>query len=135
MREAENKEIVRRIYAEWWTKANLDAVDELVGDEFICHGAEGVDAKEGIKELITEFRRAFPDLVEMPDVLIAEGDRVASRFTASGTHRGAFMGIEPTGKPFSFTGIDIYQIANGKITEMWYAEDLYGLLQQLGGLE
>lgn len=132
MSEAENKELVKRIYAEWWTKANLDAVDELVSDRLVCHN-EDVGGKEGIKKIITEFRRAFPDLVETPDVLVAEGDRVVSRFIASGTHQGVFMGIEPTGKAFSFTGIDIYQIADGKVTDWWFAEDLYGLLEQLGG--
>ncbi len=130
---AENKELVKRIYAEWWTKANLDAVDEMVSDELVCHN-EGVDGKEGIKTIITEFRSAFPDLVEAPDLLLGEGDRVVARFTARGTHQGVFMGIEPTGKAFSFTGIDIYQIADGKVSEWWFAEDFYGLLEQLGGV-
>jgi steroid delta-isomerase-like uncharacterized protein len=135
MHEAENKEIVKRVFAEWWTKANLQAVDAMLADEFVCHGAERVDSKEAIKELISEYHRAFSGWVETVDVMVAEGDRVACRFTASGTHTGTFMGIAPTGKSVSFSGIDIYHIVDGRIIEMWYAEDLYGLLQQLDGLK
>jgi len=131
MPKTENAELVKRVFAEWWTNANLQAVDAMLADGFVCHGAEGVDSKASLKELIVEFRRAFPDLVETADILLADGDRVACRFVAQGTHKGEFMGIQPTGKAISFTGIDVYRIVDNKIIEMWYAEDLYGLLQQL----
>lgn len=132
MSAEENKAIIRRVFADWWTNADLEAVDEMLVDDFVCHGAEGMDSRAGIKQVIVEFHEAFPDLVETVDVVLSEGDMVACRFTARGTHKGVFMDIEPTQKSISFTGIDIYRVVDGKITEMWYAEDLYGLRRQIG---
>ena len=64
--------------------------------------------------------------------MIAEGDKVASRITAHGTHKGEFMGIPPTGKHTMQTGIDIVRIAGGKVVERWGEFDQLGLMQQLG---
>jgi predicted ester cyclase len=66
--------------------------------------------------------------------LIAEGDKVVGRFTASGTQQGEFMDIPPTGKPFTLMEIRIYRINNGKIVECWGLFDQMGLMQQLGAI-
>ena len=76
----------------------------------------------------------FPDYQTIIDDLVAEGDKVVARITMSGTNTGNFMGIPPTGKHVSFTGIYIARIANGKIVEHWGEEDAVSLLQQLGAL-
>jgi predicted ester cyclase len=76
----------------------------------------------------------FPDYQTIIDDLIAEDDKVVARITMSGTNTGSFMGIPPTGKHVSFTGIYIATIANAKIVEHWGEEDGVSLLQQLGVL-
>jgi predicted ester cyclase len=73
-------------------------------------------------------------MIEEIDDLIAEGDKVVGRFTFRGTHTGTFLGIAPTGRKVSMTGIDVVRIRDGKITEFWYAEQLHDLLRQLGVL-
>jgi predicted ester cyclase len=77
-------------------------------------------------------RAAFPDIHETIEDMLAEGDRVVTRSTWRGTHQGAFLGIAPTGKQVSVTGIDISRVASGKFVEHWQAADNLGLLQQLG---
>jgi predicted ester cyclase len=64
--------------------------------------------------------------------MVAEGDKVAARFTARGVHRGAFMGLRPMGKSITMTGIEIFRIEDGKIAELWGEANLLGLMQQLG---
>ena len=88
--------------------------------------------REGQKQRITAFRKAFPDLHLTIDDLISEGDQVVFRVTVRGTHQGAFMGISPTGKSVTVTAIDIARFVNGKIVEHWGQMDSLGLMQQLG---
>ncbi len=89
---------------------------------------------EGAKVAHRIMLAGFPDYQTMIDDLIAEGDKVVARITMSGTNTGSFMGMPPTGKHVSFTGIYIARIANGKIVEHWGEEDGVSLLQQLGVL-
>jgi steroid delta-isomerase-like uncharacterized protein len=128
-----NKDILRRFYAEFWNAGNVDAVDALVAEDFVDHQAvPGMPSgKEGFAELIHQWHTGFPDMSETVEDLIAEGDRVVGRFTFRGTHTGDFLGIAPTGRAVSMTGIDIVRIRDGKIAEFWYAEQLNDLLSQL----
>jgi predicted ester cyclase len=71
---------------------------------------------------------------ETVEDLIFDGDKVVGRFLMSGTHRGEFMGIAPTGRSVTMSGVDIVRIAGGKITEFWYAEQMLELMQQLGAV-
>jgi predicted ester cyclase len=89
---------------------------------------------EGAKAAHQIMLAGFPDYQTVIDDLIAEGDKVAARITMSGTHTGSFMGIPPTGKFISFTGMYIARIADGKIIEHWGEEDSVSLLQQLGAM-
>ncbi len=89
---------------------------------------------EGISQLITLYRTAFPDLTATVDDMVAEGDEVAYRLTFRGTHRGEMMGIPPTGKQVTYTGIGIDKVVDGTIVEMWLNFDALGLLQQLGAV-
>jgi predicted ester cyclase len=77
-------------------------------------------------------KQAFPDAMVIPEAMVAEGDKVAVRFTVRGTHRGEFMGIAPTGKEVVVQGMDINRMANGKIVERWGIADSLSMLQQLG---
>ena len=131
----EHKKIVRR-YQEIYNRNDLDALSEVMSENLLTPkimpgiptGIEGAKAAHRI--MLT----GFPDYQTIIDDLFAEGDKVAARITMSGTNIGSFMGISPTGKYVSFTGIYIARIANGKIVEHWGEEDGVSLLQQLGVL-
>jgi predicted ester cyclase len=131
----ENKKIVRR-YQEIYNSNDLEALSEVVSQHLLTpkimpgipKGIEGAKAAHRI------MLAGFPDYQTIIDDLIAEGDKVAARITMSGTNTGSFMGMPPTGKQVSFTGIYVARIANGKIVEHWGEEDGVSLLQQLGAL-
>ena len=126
--------IARRIYKEIMSEGNLKVIDELLSQNFIDHNL--VPGKEaGIKEVkkgFLDFRIAFPDAhADIQDMLL-DGDKVITRFIWHGTHKGEFMGIEPTGKKVAVTIIDILLIKNGKVLERWGVEDNLSLWRQLG---
>lgn len=135
MSTEENKAMVLRHYEEL-NKGNLvDIVDDLYAPDFVGYITglpEPVRGREAQKSLIAAFFTAFPDLHETPEELIAEGDKVVIRESYRGTHQGDFQGIPPTGKQVTFTSVDIYRFAGGKIVEVWSQIDLLSLLQQLG---
>jgi len=85
----------------------------------------------GAQQFLAPFTSAFPDLRRSIEDLVAEGDKVAVRFTVIGTHKGEFQGIAPTSKQVSFTVMDILTITDGKITEEWATADLMTLMQQI----
>jgi steroid delta-isomerase-like uncharacterized protein len=132
----ENKQIARRVPEEVFGKGNLDVVDELVADDFVNHDPsippEVPGGREGLKTFAQVYLTAFPDLKIKVDDQVAEGDKVVSRWSASGTHQGELMGIPATGKQSEVTGITIDRIVGGKIVESWNNWDTLGLLQQLG---
>jgi steroid delta-isomerase-like uncharacterized protein len=134
--EDRNKALLRRFYEELWTKGNLEVIPELVAEDFVDHhplpGAP--PGREGLAALVTMWRTAFPDMRETCEDLIAEGDKVVGRFTMRGTHSGEFMGVSPTGRSVTMSGIDTVRVAGGKIAEFWYGEHLLELMQQLGAV-
>ena len=128
-----NKRLLLATYERWWNAGDVDAVDEMVAVDYVDHSPVVNNAgREGLKDLIREYHRGFPDMREEVEDVIAEGDRVVGRFHLRGTHAGPFLGIAATGAKVDLTGIDIYRIAGGKIVEMWYEEDLLTLMRQLG---
>jgi len=132
----ENKNIVRS-YQEIYNSNDLDRLTEVVSEDLLTpnilpgipHGVEG--AKTAHRIMLA----GFPDYQTIIEDMIAEGNKVAARIKMTGTQTGEFMGIPPTGKEVSFTGIFIARIANGKIVEHWGEEDGVSLLQQLGVLK
>ncbi len=129
----ENKSIVRRFFEEGPSKGNLSVANELLSPNFVMHSplpsSPGI---EGMDEVITTCRAAFEHLNVTIEDMVAEGDNVVARFTARGIHKGNFMGLPATGKPIIMTGIEIFRIKDGKITELWAEANLLGLMQQLG---
>ena len=113
---------------------DLAAVDELVSPNHIYHfpGREDIKGPEGFKQFVTMARTAFPDLHITIDDEIAEGDKVACRYTWRGTHKGEMRGIAPTGKQVTVTGIVISHCVGGKEVEVWESTDSLGMFQQLG---
>ena len=132
---AENKNIVRR-YQAIYNSNNLDNLLEVVSEDLLTPKImagipPGIEGAKAAHQLMLA---GFPDYQTVIDDLIAEEDRVAARITMSGTNTGSFMGIPPTGKFISFTGMYIARITNGKIVEHWGEEDSVSLLQQLGAM-
>ena len=137
MREQENKKIVSRFVSEAQSRGNMGAVDEFLAESFIDHSALPgfLPTPVGVKQLFGALRTAFPDLQAIIHDQIAEGDRVVTRKTLSGTHQGTFMGIPPTGRKVKINVIDILRIVDGKITDHWNVIDRLGLMQQLGVIQ
>ena len=112
MSTEENKAIVRRATEELFNKNNLAVIDELYATNFVSHGTPAMTPdREGYKQFVTMSHTALPDFHTTIEDMIAEGDKVVQRFTARGTHKGEFMGIPPTGKQVTITGIAIDRIA------------------------
>jgi len=130
----ENKALGRRSVEEVWGKGNLDAVDELYATDFVWHWAPpGVAPdREGYKQFVTMSFAAFGDVHCATEDAIAEGDKVVVRWTWRATHKGEYMGIAPTGKKVTLTGIAISRIVDGKIVEEWGEMDNLGMMEQLG---
>jgi steroid delta-isomerase-like uncharacterized protein len=135
----ENKAVVRRFYEAFnkGQEAAMAALEELyAAPAYVWHGP-GVFPdldRAGMKQMMPAFFTAFPDLHYMVEDLIAEGDKVVSRFTARATHRGEFMGVPATGKVVTYTGIYISRFAGGKCVEDWFSGDMLGLFQQLSAI-
>ena len=131
-----NKALVRRWLAEM-DKRNLHIVDELVAVDYIDHNPPIPDlapGREGVKQANALLLTAFPDASHTIEDQIAEGDKVVTRWTATGTNQGTLMGIPPSGKRVTITGISITRIANGKAVEDWVNFDTLGMLQQIGAI-
>jgi len=131
-----NKAIIRRIVEEIQNRDNLALIDELLAPNFVNHTpAPGLPPdREGIKQLLSMFRAAFPDGSMTIEDMIAEGDKVVSRKTYRGTHQGEFLGIPPTGRHITIGLIDIMRLVDGKVVEHWNIGDDLSMLQQLGVL-
>lgn len=99
---------------------------------FLPPGLPG--GREGARLFYQMFLKAFPDARVTADTVLGEGDLLAERFTVTGTHRGEFQGIPPTGRPVRITGITILRFENGQIVERWSEADFLGLLQQIGAV-
>ena len=132
---ADTKAIARRFLEEAFNGGNLDVVDELVAPEFVNHDAalpEPAIGIEAAKASITGYRDAFPDLRLTIEQQLAEGEFVTTRWSARGTHQGDLMGMTPTGKQATVSGITIDRIVDGRFVESWTNWDTLGLMQQLG---
>jgi len=127
----------RRMIEEVFGAGKYELADELVAADAVGHDPalpETPTGPEGVKEAARGYRGAFPDLRMSAEEVVAQGDKVAIRWTARGTHKGELFGIAPTGKEATVTGITIDRWAGGKIAESWTNWDTLGLLQQLGAV-
>jgi steroid delta-isomerase-like uncharacterized protein len=130
----ENKADTRRAIKGFWNQGNMALLDEFWAPNYINHDPTNPEVRdlEGFKQWVIAARTAFPDLNVTIDDLIAEGDKVVTRWTVRGTHKGEFGKIPATGKQVMFTGITISRFVDGKTVESWWNDDDLGLLQQLG---
>lgn len=135
MSTEDNKNIVRRFQEGMLEAIRTGNPDPLleVAQPDCAFGMPGMPSTlEGMRQMLPAFRAAFPDLSITVGEMLAEGDMVAYRLTATGTHAGEFMGIPATGKRVTFTETHIDQIANGKIVRHDGDWDQMGMMQQLG---
>lgn len=130
----ENKAIARRWNEEVWSKGSLATVDELLATNFVFnYPAPGAEPnREGYKQTVTNLCTPFAGIQSTIEDIIAEGDKIVIRWIWRGTHKGEFMGIAPTDKQVTITGISILRIVGGKILEEWGEMDNLGMMQQLG---
>ena len=128
------KDVVRRLYREIWSEGKLAAADELCASGFVGHAPGRLDFQGtgALKELVTSFRTAFPDLEVSVVAQFGEGEAVVTEHMMRGTHQGAFMGVPPTRKRIDFSGTTIMHVSNGQIVDTWYEWDRRRLLEQLG---
>jgi steroid delta-isomerase-like uncharacterized protein len=129
-----NKRLIRHFFEDGLSQGNMTLVDDLVASSLKLHGAppDLPPGREGLKALLGVFRTAFPDYRDTLDEMVADGDRVATRWTFRGTHLGQFQGIAPTNKPVTIRGMSIFRVSEGQIVEDWTEMDILGLLQQIG---
>ena len=131
----QNKAAIRRHFDEVLSKGNLSVIDELYSPDFVGHEptlGETVRGPEVLKQFLTTYRQAFPDLKVTLDDVFGERDQVVCRWTATATHTGEILGLKPTGRRGTVTGCSINRFENGKIVEGWGNWDTLGMMQQLG---
>jgi steroid delta-isomerase-like uncharacterized protein len=131
----ENKALVRRFYEEVWNKGNLDVAEEVFASDYVRHDLRPTTAApgpEGQKQIAAVFRAAFPDLRFDVKIVLGDGEYVAARWTASGTHTGSWGDVEPTGQFVTFSGVNIFRFEQGLVAEIWNHRDDLGLREQLG---
>jgi len=128
-------DLVRRFHTELLAARDPAVVDAFFGDGFVSHNMPPgfPQGREGVKLFFSTFRDAFPDVTVAIDELVADGDRVAVATTFTGTHTGSIMGVEPTGRRVSVTGIDIVRVSDGRIVEHRGLTDIAGLMRQVAG--
>jgi predicted ester cyclase len=118
---SKNKDLMRRVYEEMWNAAKPALAAELFA------------RPEGVEGFLSQFLLSFPDLQHRVEGMIAEGDQVAVRFSAHGTHTGRWLDIAPTGKSIEYTGVTLARIEGEKIVEHHTWWDKAALLDQLEG--
>jgi len=128
-----NKAIALRQLEELCNTGNLAIADEIFATDFVNHDPVQPDAVdlESFKGFMVAVHTGFPDWHETGEDMVAEGDKVVMRRTATGTHQGELEGIPPTGRQVTFTMMVIFRFADGKIVEAWWSYDMLGLMQQL----
>jgi steroid delta-isomerase-like uncharacterized protein len=132
---AENKALIRRFYEEGWHQGKLDVIDDVFAEDYVRHDLRPTHAPpgpEGQKRIAADFRAAFPDLRFEVEIMLAEDEFVAARWTATGTHSGRWGTTEPTGRRATLAGVNIFRFENGRVAEIWNHRDDLGLLEQLG---
>jgi predicted ester cyclase len=132
----ENEALAHRFHMDIFQEGNLDTADQILNPDFVWHGgfSPGEDQRgpEPTKQVASGVIAAFPDRRITHEETIAVGDKVLIRWTMNGTQEGELIGIPPTGRRVTLTGLDLFRIEGDKIAEMWQEADRLGMMQQLG---
>jgi steroid delta-isomerase-like uncharacterized protein len=135
MSAEENKAIMRRYFEGAWEQGDLELLDELLAPDYVNHNPATPDmptGPEGVKGVVSMFRSGIPDLTVVIEDMIAEGDKVATRYTLEGTHEGELFGVPPTGKRLSIKSMTVERVSEGRIRDHWRVTDSLEMMQQLG---
>ncbi len=128
-------EAVSQRWYDGFNSGDLSIIDEVLAPDWADYPpppGPGTDV-ENYKQVVLGTRAAFPDIRFETQDFIVDGDRVAVRSIATGTHEGEFLGIPPTGRVIEFQTIDIHRVVDGQIVETYHVEDLLSVLIQVGG--
>lgn len=125
-----NERTVRRIYDECLNGGRIERLREVVSDDFV--GPQGERGPDAFGRTLAALRTGFPDIRFTVEDVVADGDRVAIRWTWRATHTGTFRGLAPSGKPVIDTGMAFYRLEGGKVVRAWLETDRLGVLQQIG---
>lgn len=131
----ENRALVRRFIDEIFLQGKPDGVEDLLADDFVPHdwGKTGI-GKSAMMDAIKRASAGLSDARMTIEDMIAEGDKVAVRLTSHAVQTGPFMGLPPSGKPYTIQEIHIFRIREGKVTEHWHQGDFMGMMAQLGAM-
>jgi steroid delta-isomerase-like uncharacterized protein len=127
--------IARRFIEEILDTGDWSSAAELLTDDVVMHhpsAPEPIRGREAVHGFLGVFRTGMPDLRLRVEDVTADGDRVAARWSAHGTHTAEMFGIPPTGREIDIHGISFFRFADGRIAEDWVEENTLGVLQQLG---
>ncbi len=129
------KEIVRRNTEQVQGRGDFELLETLFADDFVDHTPQPgtTPDKDGVRVLYRRLRDAFPDFRPEIHWQTVDGDVVTTFKTYHGTHRGVFLGIEPTGRVVQFDTVDAMRVRDGRIVEHWGVANLYSVVHQLGG--
>jgi predicted ester cyclase len=128
-----NETTIRRHFAEFWNKGNV--VAELFTADYIGHGASVPDFNAvSLKQVVGSSRTSFPDMRATIEDVIEGGDKVVVRYNITGTHKGSWKGVAPSGKAVKGSAVGIYRMVDGKIAESWALTDDLGVMRQVGGV-
>lgn len=130
-READSKDLIRR-YVETWNRGDIEGLSRFWARDMIHHTRSKQQGFDEVKQIVTDFARAFPDLQFQLDDIVAEGDRVATRMLARATHLGTYMGVLPTGKKVSCAVMGVARVVGDKIAEHWGVTDELAIMAQIG---
>jgi steroid delta-isomerase-like uncharacterized protein len=131
--DGSNAAVMQRAFQEIMARGNVAAIDELFARDYVGHDTSGgsfgrKEFKEGVVAMLSAFSNRQVEIADQ----VVDGDKVVTRWKATGVHSGDFNGIPSTGRHVSLTGISIDRVTGGKIVESWEVTDDVGLLRQLG---
>lgn len=134
----QNINLIKRLFEEVFNRGNLSLIDELISNNILMHDPASPNPRGGIKafkDLESNYQRAFPNKKTKIEDIMSADDKVIVRWSCQGIHKGDLQGISATNNQVNVTGISIYKLANGKISEIWQSWDRLGLLEQLGEIQ
>jgi steroid delta-isomerase-like uncharacterized protein len=133
-----NKATVRRFLEEAFGQGKTEVVDEVLDPDFVCHDPNSetgeIRGADTVKGEVGYFHNAFPDFRWTVEDQVAEGEKVTTRYTLSGTHEGEFFGVPASGRRVEVSGINIDRFEGGKLVEEWASYDLLGAMRQMGAI-
>lgn len=132
MTEDENRNLVREYYEAAYNRRELSRLDDFLARDFVSAGPGGRMDRQAHATALAASLAALPDLRLTVEEQLAEGDAVATRWSATGTQLGPLFGIPPTGRRVTATAIHIHHLRDGRMVDQWEQFDSLGVLGQLG---